>query len=62
MPEPTFKVKERKDYLKLKQMETQQHVSTGVLPNYTKVIQFSVDEYNKQSRKQNKEDAELPHE
>lgn len=53
MPEPVFKVKERKDYLKLKQMETPKVASSGVQPNFSAVIQFSVDEYNVPSRKQN---------
>lgn len=53
MPEPTFKVKERKDYLKLKQMETPKIASSGAQPNFTSVVQFSVDEYNVPNRKQN---------
>ena len=47
MPEPSFKVKERKDYLKLKQMETRKEASSGKEPKHRGVIQFSVDEYNK---------------
>lgn len=47
MPEPTFKVKERKDYLKLKQMETWKEASSGKKPNFSRVVQVSVYEYNK---------------
>lgn len=50
MTEPTFKVKERKDFLKLKQMETWKSDSSGKMPTYTKVVQFSIDEYNKPTK------------
>lgn len=47
MAEPSFKVKERPDFLKLKQAETWKSESSGAMPRNSGVVQFSVDEYNK---------------
>lgn len=56
MPDPAFVVKERKDYLKLKQMETWKSDSSGQMPKHTKVIQFDTIEYNKPVERKNTEE------
>lgn len=53
MPEPSFKVKERPDYIKLKQSETWKQQSSGPMPRNKGVVQFSVDEYNKPVKRNN---------
>jgi len=55
MAEPSFKVKERPDYLKMKQSETWKSESSGPIPRNKGVVQFCVEEYNKPVERQKKE-------
>ena len=57
MAEPTFKVRERPDFLKMKQAETWKSESSGQMPKHKGIIQFSVDEYNKPVDKNKKNNA-----
>lgn len=52
MSDPSFVVKERKDYLKLKQMETWKSDSSGPMPKHSEVVQFDTIEYNKPAKKE----------
>lgn len=55
MSDPAFVVKERKDYLKLKQMETWKSDSSGPMPKYSEIVQFDTIEYNAPVKKTDSE-------
>lgn len=57
MAEPVFKVRERRDFLKEKQMETWKSESSGKMPNHKGVVNISTDEYCKPVSKKKKEDT-----
>lgn len=56
MSDPSFVVKERKDYLKLKQMETWKSDSSGPMPKHSEIVQFDTIEYNKPAKKADTEE------
>ncbi len=58
MAEPSFKVRERRDYLKEKQMETWKSESSGRMPNHKGTVLISTEEYCKPVSKESKKESE----
>ena len=54
MPEPTFKVRQRRDPIHVEQEKTWKSNSSGPMPKNSGVVEFSTTEYNKPVEKEEK--------